>query len=100
LRQRADAVPVAADVIGLVDIHEVPAGHGADVGAGGKGLVRAGDDHAADVRVGLEAVEGGADFIDQLVVQRIKGLGPVERDEPDLATGFDDDVFVTHFDVS
>jgi hypothetical protein len=75
LAAATDAVPVAADVIGLVDIHEVPAGHGADVGACGKRLVRAGDDHAADVRVGFEAVEGSAYFVDQLSFSAFMALG-------------------------
>ena len=100
LAAAGDAVPVAADVIGFVDIHEIPAGHGADVGAGGEGLLRAGDDHAADVRVGFEFVEGDSNLVDQSVVQGVHCLGPIDRDEADLAAGFNNDIGVTHCAVS
>jgi hypothetical protein len=52
---------------------------------GGKGLLAAGDDHAADGRVGVEGLERGAQFVHQLVVQRIELLGAVERDDTHLA---------------
>jgi hypothetical protein len=51
----------------------------------GKCLFAAGDDHAADGRVGIEGLERGAQLIHQRVVQRVELLGAVEGDDTDLA---------------
>ena len=49
LRMRAMRVPVRREIL-LVHVHVALARHLLDVGAGGERLLRAGDDHAADVR--------------------------------------------------
>jgi hypothetical protein len=84
LRMRADGFPVAGDVVALVDVGKGVFGHGADVGAGGKGLFAAGDDHAADGLVGIKGLERCAQLVHELVVERVELLGAVQRDDADL----------------
>jgi hypothetical protein len=84
LRIAADGFPVAGDVVALVGVGKAVFGHGADVGTGGKGLFAAGDDHAADGLVGIKGLERLAQFVHQLVVQRVELLGAVQRDDADL----------------
>ena len=92
----ADAVPGGDEVL------EVGPGvalvlHLLDVGAGGEGLLRAGEDDAADAGIGLEAVERLVDLVDRAGrVQRVQRLRPVERDEPDLALRLDENGFISH----
>ena len=73
--------------------------HLLDVGAGGEGLLRAGDQDAADAVVGVE----GGDRLRQLGiergVERVERLRPVEPDDADAALGFDEDGFVAHADL-
>ncbi len=70
--------------------------HLLDVGAGRECFFRTGDDHAADGAVSLETVDGVSEFPHQQPVERVERLRTVERDEPDLAAGFDDDGLGTH----
>jgi hypothetical protein len=93
LADAADGFPVAGDVVALVDVGEAVAGHGADVGAGGKRLLAAGDDDAADRFVGVEGLERRAQFVHQLVVQGVELLRTIELHDADLAR------FRAHFDV-
>jgi hypothetical protein len=72
-----DGFPVARDVVALVDVGKAVARHRADVGAGGEGLLAAGDDHAANGVVGVEGLERGAELVHQLVVERIELLGAI-----------------------
>ena len=51
----------------------------------------AGDDHRADVRVGLELVERGDDLLDHVEVERVAALGVVEGDGGDAIGHLDAD---------
>ena len=70
--------------------------HLLDVGAGGEGLLAAGDQQAADRVVGLEGVDRLAELDHERPIERIERLRPVEPDDADAAFGFDDDVWVAH----
>ena len=72
-------------------------GHLLDVRAGGERFVRSGNDHAADIGVGLEAVDGVSEFAHQRGVERVERLRPIEPDQSDPAAGFDNDVVRAHF---
>ncbi len=85
LAGRLDALPVAGDEVGLVGMQVVEILHEADIGPGGEGLFIAGDDDAADVLVGFEGVDGGADAVNHLVVQGVHRLRAVDADQADLA---------------
>ena len=78
------------------NIGKILVGHFLDVGARRKRVVRAGDDHAADVAVGLERIDGLAKLAHQRAVERIERLRPIEPDEPDPAAPLDDDVLGAH----
>src|SRR5262249_15515565 len=65
--------------------------HLLDVDAGGKRLLVAGDDDAADRRVCLEGVERAVDLADEERVERVQRMRAVQRDDADLAFGRDDD---------
>ena len=96
LAHARDAIPVAGEVA-HEGVHVGLACHLLDVGAGRERLLGAGDDHAADVVVGLERVDrGGQLLVDQRGVERVERLRPVEADDADLALGFDDEGFVAH----
>ena len=60
-------------------------------------MFAAGDDDAADLVVRIKGLEGLAQLVHELVVQRIELLGAVEGDDADLF-GFGADVndFVGH----
>jgi hypothetical protein len=60
-------------------------GHLFDVGAGGEGFVRAGEDDGADGGGGLEGAEGGVEFEDEGGGEGIEGFGAVELDWRELA---------------
>ena len=64
LRRAADAVPGGEEVVEIA-LRERLGLHLLDVGAGGEGLLRAGDDDAADVRIGLERIERRVDLADE-----------------------------------
>ncbi|KAG1257743.1 hypothetical protein G6F65_015800 [Rhizopus arrhizus] len=81
--------PVAGDVFAAVHIHVRPVFHRADIGARGKGLLAAGNDHAADVGIRLARPPCRAELIHQLIVQRIERLGAVQRQQADAAPGLD-----------
>src|SRR5690606_32079804 len=70
--------------------------HFLDVGAGGEGFFGAGNDHGADRFVRIEGLGRGQQFGKDLGVQGVEGIGPVERNEPDLAAFFGDDCFIAH----
>ena len=71
LAHLAHGFPVARDEVGAVRVHEGLVGHRRDVGAGGKRLVVAGDDDAADAVVAVEVQQGGTELVHQRVVQRV-----------------------------
>ena len=96
LARRRDAVPSRGE-IAEKRVGERLVRHLFDVGAGGERLVRAGDDDAADIAVGLEAVDGASEFAHQRAVERIERGRPVEPNESDPAAGLDDDIFAAHF---
>ena len=93
-----DAIPVRREVA-LEDVDVGLVRHLLDVGAGRERLLGAGDDHAADLLVGLERVDRGGQFGVELGVERVERLRPVEADDADPALGFDDDGFVAHAGV-
>ena len=95
LRQRVmrSQVPMKSLDVGL---HVGLGLHLLDVGAGGEGLLRAGQHDAADGAVGLPAVERLVQLGDQRGIERVQRLRPVERDEADPAARLDDDVLVGH----
>ena len=62
LARRGGAIPVRGE-IAEESIGEGLVRHLLDVGAGGESLVRAGDDDAADIGVGLERVERRVKFV-------------------------------------
>ena len=95
LRACGDAMPVRGE-IAEESVGEGLVRHLLDVGAGRKCFFRAGDDHAADVAVGLETVDGVSEFAHQRAVERVERLRAVEPDEPDPAAGLDDDGLGTH----
>src|SRR5690606_39794217 len=89
------AVPARDEILEVgLGIGEVL--HLLDVGAGREGLLRAGDDDRADARILLEAVERRVELADELRVEGIEGLRPVERDEADLAARLHEDGFIGH----
>src|SRR5690349_17162200 len=71
-----------------------------DVGAilvtGGERLFAAGDQDRADIRVRVEGLQGLAELLHQLGVQRVELLRPVQRDQPDAALLFLGDEFIAH----
>ncbi len=88
----ADALerfPVARDVFAAVHVHVRPVFHGADVSPRREGLFATGDDDAADVGIGLECQQRGAQFVHELIVQRVERLGTIQRQQADSAPGFD-----------
>ena len=89
----ADPVPGRDEVVDIA-LRVGQALHLGDVGAGRESLVRAGDDDRADCRIPLEDVERAVDLGDELAVQRVQGLWPVERDQADLAPDLDEDGFI------
>ncbi len=55
--------------------------HLADVGAGGEGTLVSGDHDGADRVVAVELLQGGAQGIHDLAVQRVELLRPVEANQ-------------------
>ncbi len=65
-------------------------------GAGGEGLVAAGDDDGADGLVGVELQQRLAELAHQRRIQGVQRLGAIESDQPDMFSGLDDDILVSH----
>src|SRR5581483_7717835 len=65
-----------------------------------EGLVAAGDNHRADVLVRLERSKRTAQFTHQFGRQRIECLRPIEDDQADLVSSFNQNVCVSHDGVS
>jgi hypothetical protein len=55
--------------------------HLLDVGPGGEGLFRTGDDDAADLLVFFGGLQRLGQLAQQLRVERVHGVGAVQRDE-------------------
>ena len=89
LARRRRLMPVRAK-IAEEGLGKILVGHFFDVGAGGKCLVRSGDDHAADICVGLECSDGLAELAHQRAVERIERLRAIEPNEADPAARFDE----------
>ena len=60
---------------------------------------RAGEHDAADPRIGLELAQGTVQLADQLRIQRIERLRPVEGDQRDALLDVDEQGFECHFSV-
>ena len=63
---------------------ELALGERADVGAGGEDLVGAGDHDAADLGVGVEALDRAGELLHQLGRERVARLGAVQAAERDV----------------
>ena len=62
-----------------------------------KAFFAAGDDHAADLFVGIKRLQGFAQLVHELVVQCVELFGAVERDDANLlAFGAHFNGFVGH----
>ena len=72
LRQLRDAVAADRGEIAGEHVDEALRLHLLDVGAGGKGLLAAGHDDAADLVVGLEIVDRGRDLAKHAERQRVQ----------------------------
>jgi hypothetical protein len=86
-------------VTGIVGAENVDVGlvrHLLDVGTGGKRLVGAGDEDAADTGIGVEGLDRAEELVHQRDVERVQGLRPVETDDADAAASFDNDGFAAH----
>ena len=100
--RRDDRLPRPGDprqrlaIVAVEGLDEGEALHLLDVGAGGEGLLRAGDDHAADALVGVEGGDRIAELADQRRVEGVQRLRPVERDERHAPAGLGDDGFEGH----
>jgi hypothetical protein len=79
--------PLRKHVAG-VDVRERRVRHLLDVSARGERLLAPRQHDRADRRVGVEAAGGVVDLRDELRVERIERLGPVQRDERNRAAGF------------
>ena len=91
--------PEARPSRGVVVIEHVDGAglnHLRDVRAGGEGPVVAGQDHAADLVVPVERIEGVDQLSDRLVVQRIADLRPIDGDDPNRAANLGENEFVRH----
>ena len=75
----------------LEHVLEVAVGHVPDVRARGEPFVAAGDHDAAHLRVGVPALQRRGQLLHQLGRERVAGVGPVERREPDGALGLGED---------
>ena len=62
LRIVQHGVAHSAEKIGAIDIDKALFGHFLDVGTGGKGLFRPGDDDAAHLVIGIGCFEHGGKF--------------------------------------
>ena len=67
-----------------------PGGEVGEVEPGAERGVLAGEDRRVDVVVGLALRQAGADRRDQLAVERVAALGPVERDGGDAVDDVDE----------
>ena len=68
-----------------------------DVIAGGKGFIGAGEDDGENGGVGVGLIEGGEDVVEELVIEGIALIGPVEGDAGELpAQDFVGDGLVRH----
>ncbi|MCY1441367.1 hypothetical protein D9M71_576800 [compost metagenome] len=95
LAPRGDAVGLG-EVVVVVDLRKLLVRQFLDVRAGGEGLARTGEDDAADLRIGLQAVEHLVEFADQLRVERIQRLGAVQGDQGDALLDLEQQGFVAH----
>ena len=93
LRACVTLLPVAEEVV-EEHLGEALVLHLLDVGAGGEGLVRAGQHDGADRRIRFECAERPVEVFDQRAVERVQRLWPIEADEPDPAVGLDENVGV------
>jgi hypothetical protein len=57
---------------------------------GGEGLFRTGDDDAAHLLVFLGGLQGLGELAQKLRVERVHGVGSVQRDERDMVFDLDD----------
>jgi hypothetical protein len=81
-------------------VGEVLFAHFFNVGAGGEGLFGAGQHDAADFFVRLERLKGVVEFADQLRVERIERVRPMQTNEPRFAVPFDLYRLVAHARIS
>ena len=74
-------LPIAGDKVFAIDLGIGFGGHLLNVGPGGKGLVRAGNDDTADASVRFGHSQGRCQVVHQLIVKGVQGLWPVEADQ-------------------
>jgi hypothetical protein len=67
--------------------------HLLDVGAGGKGALGTGEHDGAHLVVRIEGFERRDQFVQQLRIERVERLGPVQRDNARRAAS----IFTTMF---
>ncbi|MNQ90315.1 hypothetical protein D3C85_1056510 [compost metagenome] len=88
--------PVGRHEVLQIDVGERLVAQLGDVRTGGEGLVAAGDDHGADISIGLEGAQRVAQLRHQLPIQRIEHLRAMEGDEPYRLMPLDQDGAVAH----
>lgn len=85
--------PVLEQVL-RVALREGHGGHLLNIGTGGEGLVRTGDDDAANLTILVKLSAGIDDLIEQGVAECIQELGSVQGDDTDVVLDLGQDVLV------
>jgi hypothetical protein len=79
--------PLPEGVVGLTGAGRPLLGERPDVGAGGECLGAAGDDDAAHLGLGVEALERGAELVEHPGAERVAALGVVETADREVVLG-------------
>src|SRR3546814_5588039 len=88
-RMRGETAKAPRLLLGIVGGEAFAARQRDEVGAGAEALVaRAGDDDHADFVIVLRLIQRGADASMDRGVDRVARLGPVDRDDLDMALAF------------
>src|SRR5205807_3392529 len=95
LAERAKACP-SAEVVVIQHLDRARFRHLADIRARGKGALAAGQDHASDGGLAVEALQSVDDFGDGLMVEGVVDLGPVDGHDADRPISLGPDEFVRH----
>ena len=80
-----DLLPIAGDVVALVDIGKTVFGHRANVSPGCKGFFTASDDHATDVFIKLKGLQSVGQLVHELVIERVQLLWAIQRHDANAA---------------
>src|SRR5205823_13635934 len=70
--------------------------HFLDVGAGGKGLVRPGDEDAPHICIAVERLDCVEKLVHQGEVECVQGVRAIDLDDPDAASPFDNNRLGAH----